>query len=320
MTDTPRIVVAGAGSIGCFVGGLLLAGGRDVVFLGRESMATQLRTEGVSLTDYDGLDIRIDPQYLDIGEGPAKLAGADIVLVCVKSGATSEMADMIAEHVAPSAVVVSLQNGMRNAEVLREHLPSFDVLAGMVPFNVVQTGPGTFHRGTSGNIVVEAGYPDLSAFLSVFGLKVETSSEIERVQWGKLLINLNNALNALSGLTIVDQLANQRLRRQFADQMAEALRVMKAANISPKPSTPLPASLIPHVLRLPTFLFRLVARQMLTIDPTARTSMAIDILQGRKTEIDELQGEIIRLGEATGVPTPISQVVLQEIRKLEAAF
>ena len=136
--------------------------------------------------------------------------------------------------------------------------------------------------------------------------------------WGKLLINLNNAVNALSGLTIYEQLNDTEWRRKFAEQMDEALLAMKAAGISPKPPAPLPAGMIPHILRLPTPLFRLVAKKMLTIDPKARTSMAEDMRQGRKTEIEELQGEIMRLGEANGVDTPAIRKVFDEIRNAES--
>ena len=155
MKDSAEIAVAGAGSIGCFVGGLLLGAGKNVSFFGRQRIADELGRNGLHLTDYTGLDRKIAPEHLQVNDNPATLGGADIVLVTVKSGATAEIAGLIANHVPTTTVIVSLQNGVRNADVLRELLPDHDVRAGMVPFNVIHPGSGHFHRGTSGNIVVE---------------------------------------------------------------------------------------------------------------------------------------------------------------------
>lgn len=165
--------------------------------------------------------------------------------------------------------------------------------------------------------MIAAGPGHWARRLSVPDLVVKESENISGLQWGKLLINLNNALNALSGLTLVDQLQDLRWRRVMADQMAEALRVMKAAGIAPLSTTPLPAWVNPHILRLPTWAFTRIAAQMLTIDPTARSSMAQDLILGRLTEVDMLQGEIHRLGKAYGVETPICDVVIQLIRQAE---
>jgi len=116
-----------------------------------------------------------------------------------------------------------------------------------------------------------------------------------------------------------DMLMSRDWRCLMAEQMAEALVVLSAAGISLKSTTPMPARLIPFVLRLPTPVFIRIAAQMLTIDPTARTSMAYDLLQNRRTEIGSLQGAIIALGQTHGVPTPILDRVAQAIRDAEAA-
>ena len=118
-----------------------------------------------------------------------------------------------------------------------------------------------------------------------------------RVQWGKLLLNLNNALNALSGLPLATQLADRRWRLLLAAQIEEALAVLKAAGIAPARIEGVPPRLIPSILRLPDWLFRLVARRMLAIDPAARSSMWEDLAARRPTEIDYLQGAILALAD-----------------------
>ncbi len=317
VATSPRIVIAGAGAIGCYVGGLLAHSGLTVSFLGRPRILDDLRNCGLRLTDYSGLDIALSSAELDLYEAPEILAEADLILVCVKSAATAEIADQIAANAKPEAVIVSLQNGMGHAETLRKVLPLHDIRPAMVPFNVVPLEQGQFHRASSGDIVIGAGPDKIDQLMSVSGLPVTQSDEIEAVQWGKFLINLNNAPNALSGLTLHEQLLNRPWRRLMADQMAEALGVLRAHGCPVRSTTPVPVALVPHILRLPTPLFRRVAAKMLTIDPQARTSMAHDLLAGRATEIDSLQGRIIAMGREKSIETPLCDAMLAAVKQAE---
>jgi 2-dehydropantoate 2-reductase len=312
------IVVAGAGSIGCFVGGLLADAGRDVTLLARPRIIADIAARGLHLTSVEGLDRNVPASAIRATEDPAAMSRADWVLVAVKSTDTAAMADLIARHVPPQAVIVSLQNGVDNVPLLRERLPNHQVLAGMVAFNAVSMGEGRFHRATSGEIVLEQDAADTAGKLAVPGLVVKSSSNMPGVQWGKLLLNLNNAINALSNLPLRDQLSQRPWRAILADQMAEALAAMKAADISPV-TPPLPASFLPFVLRLPDSVFRVVAGRMLKIDPQARSSMWEDLQLGRRTEIDHLQGAIIRLAARYGQSAPLSERITVLVRSAEAA-
>lgn len=318
MTLQPHIVVAGAGAIGCFVGGLLAAAGHHVTLLGRASVLDQIAGHGLTLSDFAGLDVHVPATRLALETDPGCLAGADLVLVSVKTGATAELAAQIAARCADTVPVVSLQNGLEAIGVLTNALPGRDVRAGMVPFNVVPVAGGRYHRAVSGDILIGTGSSgDLATVLTVAGLKLRETDRITAIQWGKLVVNLNNALNALSGLTILEQLLDRGWRRLMADQMAEALAVLAAAGIDVQPTTPLPARLIPVVMRLPTGVFRRIAAQMITIDPTARTSMSYDLAAGKLTEVDALQGRIVKLGQQAGVPTPINSRVHKLIHRAE---
>ncbi|MEQ6250166.1 2-dehydropantoate 2-reductase [Sulfitobacter sp. HNIBRBA3233] len=314
----PAIAIVGAGAIGGFVGGMLAEGGRTVRFLARCPTLDSLRDRGLHLTDYGGLDLRLTPDRLTACATPAEaFRGADVILVCVKTAATAAVAAEIAAHAPPQATVVSLQNGLAGLRQLRDGLPDREVLAGMVPFNVVGDAAGHRHRATSGTIQIGPDGREIARHLTVAGMPVECTPEIEAVQYGKLLINLNNALNALSGLTLHRQLLDREWRRLMADQMREALRVLRAHGIRARATTPLPPGAVPFVLRLPTPLFRLIAAQMLTIDPSARSSMAQDIAAGKKTEIDALQGEIIALGAEKSVPTPLACAIRDAVLRAE---
>ena len=314
-----RIVVAGAGSIGCFVGGLLAASGRDVGFLARPRMVAELRASGLTLTDCDGGERHVAAGALDVTDDPAILAGADIVLVTVKSGATDEMAGLIARHAKPGALVVSLQNGIGNVDRLRAGAPAQRAVAGMVPYNVLHRGEGSFHRGTAGELTVEAGIPGLRDALSAPGLAVAEHPDMAGLAWGKLLMNLNNALNALSGRPLRDQLADRRWRLVLAACQREALGLMEAAGIRPAKVGKVRPQLLPRLLVLPDPLFRLLARAMLRIDPQARSSMWEDLEKRRPTEIDHLQGAVVDLARNLGRDAPACRRIVEAVRRAEAA-
>ena len=313
----PVIVIAGAGSIGCFVGGLIAHGGGDVRFLARERIASMILTHGLTLTDFAGLDAHVPASALKVSIDPAVLGEADIIIVTVKSGATSEMAGLIAAHAPADAKVVSLQNGVANGDILRDALPGRDVRAGMIAYNVLNAGDGRFHRGTGGYIVIEAGDGALGDALAAPNLPIRESSDMQSVQWGKLLINLNNALNALSGVPLLEQLSNREWRALMADEISEAAPALKAEGIKPRSAFPIPIALVPHVMRLPTPIYRMIAGPSLKIDPQARSSMWEDLEHGRKTEIGELQETIAALCEKHGLKAPINRRVAALIRKCE---
>ena len=315
--DRP-IAIAGAGSIGCFVGGMFAAAGRRVALLARPRVIEEIEANGLRLTSFDGSERQITSNQLTLSEHPSILADAGVVVVTVKSADTTDVADIIARHAPADAVIVSLQNGIGNVAVLRQRLPGRRVLAGMVPFNVGSRGAGRFHRATSGDIVIEQHDTDLASQFSVPGLKIRATSDIAGVQWGKLLVNLNNALNALSDLPLRQQLAQRSWRRLFADQLAEGLEAVKAEGVRPVSSTPVPAGLTPHLLRLPDTLFTTLLGGTMKIDDEARSSMWEDLQRGRRTEIDYLQGVITQIAGRHGLKVPLSARILALIKRAEA--
>src|SRR5580700_2720567 len=318
MMSENLIGVAGAGSIGCFVGGMLAAAGRPVALLARPRVLREIEDNGLRLTSLDGSERRIAPDRLTLSESPSIFTDAGVVLVTVKSADTAGMADLIAQHAPRHAVIVSLQNGVGNTSVLRERLPGRRVLAGMVPFNVVAPGAGRFHRATSGDIVIEQDDAGTAERLSVPGLRMRASADIAGVQWGKLLVNLNNALNALADLPLRQQLAQRDWRRLFADQITEGLVALKAEGIRPVSPTPIPMNWLPYLLRLRDPVFAMLLGRTMKIDPEARSSMWEDLQRGRRTEIDYLQGVIVEIADRHGLPVPISRRVVALVRDAEA--
>jgi 2-dehydropantoate 2-reductase len=325
ITPNSRITIAGAGSIGCYLGGRLAAAGRNVTLLLREPLAQAIASLGLRVSDLEGNDENIRVSSLTLATEPAvALGAAEIVLVTVKCRHTQEIAEHIATHAGESMVVVSLQNGVNNAALLRKVVGSKNrVIAGMVPFNVVQTREAgqapCFHRASSGTIRMGHGFEVLKSLLNVPGVSVAKHDAIDALLWSKLLVNLNNALNALSDLPLAQQLADRRWRLLFRRQMIEGLAALRAARIPLARIEGVHPRLVAFALRLSDPLFSLVARRMLAVDPSARSSMWEDLEARRPTEIDYIQGEIVSIAEKHGVQTPLNRLVMQRIKAAERA-
>lgn len=310
-----RIAVLGAGAIGCWVGGRLSSGRTDVTLIGRSRVLDELDA-GVRTSELHG-GTRLEKPALATVASAA--ADADVVLVTVKSGATADAGRELAGVLAPRTVVISLQNGVRNVPALRDALPAHRVLAGMVPFNVIRSGRGHYHRASAGTIMVEhhdAAAPFTEACLHA-DLPCELRDDMPAVQWGKLVLNLNNAINALSGLPLATELADRDFRRCLAAAQREALDLLAAADIPVARVTPLPPRWIPRLLTVPDGLFKLLARRIVAIDPTARSSMFDDLEAKRPTEIDYIQGEVVALAAKLGRTAPVNAALVNLVTDAE---
>jgi 2-dehydropantoate 2-reductase len=315
------IGILGAGAVGSYVAAALAATESDVVLVGRRPLPVEVQTSGFVLEDLDGGTRRVDASRISYRTSVSALADRDIVLCCVKSGQTREAARGLAGVVDRRCIIVSLQNGLGNADALRSELPGSSVLRGIVGFNVVERGPGVYRRTTSGPLVLEAATDDrvtsLAASLQRSGFEVKLSPDVRALQWAKLLMNLNNAVSALSDRPTQDLLFQAGYRRIMAAVVREALAVMKRAGIHPGRLTGLPTSWIPALLGIPTPLFRAVARRQLKVDPEARSSMWEDLTRGRPTEVDHLNGEIVRLAESVGVDAPLNRRIVEVVHEEE---
>ena len=303
------VAVMGAGSVGCYVGGLLQAAGAQVQFIGRPRVLAALAEHGLTVTDLQGGHVALQASQLHL---QSQAAPASLLLLCVKSGATAAAAEELARCIAPGTLAVSLQNGVANAEVAAQAAPGLRWLPGMVPFNVAELGPGRYHRGTVGSLAVQD-HPALRPWLPLFaaaGLPLALHADLQPVQWAKLLLNLNNPVNALSGLPLRAELLDRDCRTVLAALQDEALAALAAARITPARITPVPPRWLPSVLRLPTPVFKRVAARMLRIDDKARSSMADDLALGRPTEVDAICGAVLRLAQAHGLQAPLSAALV----------
>jgi 2-dehydropantoate 2-reductase len=315
-----RVLVMGAGAIGCYLGGRLALAGVEVHFVGRPRVLAQLAVHGLTVSESDGATATLAPADLRLHERVP--AGVDfaLVLLCVKSGATGQAAAELGAVLAAGTPVLSMQNGLHNTEIAQSAAPALRLLAGMVPYNVAEIAPGVCLRGSGGALalrddaVTRAWLPVLRGA----GLACALHADMRAVQWAKLLLNLNNPVNALSGRPLREQLLTSDLRWVTAALMSEALALLRGSKQPLARLTPLPPGAVPAVMRLSTPLFRLVAAKMLRIDPRARSSMADDLALGRRTEIAALCGEVVRLAGSLGRDAPKNARMITLVESAES--
>jgi 2-dehydropantoate 2-reductase len=319
VADPPKVAILGAGSVGCFIGGCWQAAELPVTFVGRPHMAQEVAEHGLTLSDYSGWQARLGE--VDFRTEAKALADADIIALTVKSAATAAAAREIGANGRKGALVISFQNGVSNLDVLKAELGDWmGVAAGMVPFKVAHLGGGRFHKGVAGRLYAED-RPETRALAEAIGggpAALKLSRDMAGVAWGKLLINLNNAINALSGRTLIEQLRERDYRLVVAASQREGLKLLRRAGVRPARVGAVPPAMLPLAIGAPDWLFNSVLLKSWKIDERARSSMADDLAAGRKTEVDYLNGELVALAERLGTEAPVNKAIVGLVRWAEA--
>jgi 2-dehydropantoate 2-reductase len=315
-----RVGILGAGSIGCYLGAHFINAGIDTILVGRNRLAAEINDNGLRITDFSGKDLHLSAARVKCSSNIAALADRDLILVTLKSAATEEAAQQLKDLSADKTIVISFQNGVHNAAVLRHILTRATVLAGMVPFNVVWNPGAHFHCGTSGKLVVETRDDVTAPVLTILqrtGLAAIGSENVQGILWGKLIFNLNNAINALSGISLHAEISQAGYRKIIAATMREALYILKKSGIQPQRSGGMIPTLAPFILALPEFILFRIAAGLIKIDPQAHSSMWQDLQRGRKTEIDYINGEILTLAHQHQLAAPINTAIVKMIKLAE---
>lgn len=286
----------------------MIQGGGSVRFIGRPRYAEMIAGHGITMTQYDEPPTSLTD--IDFQTEEDALAGAEIIALCVKSQDTQSAAQTI-KRLAPDAWVISFQNGVSNLPALREALPDHRISGSVVPFNVTMPAPAHFHRGTAGDLVIGPDAPDaVTAPLQAVNVGVRVVDDIDGHLWAKLLVNLNNALNALSGGPLRDGLMQKDYRRVLMAMIREGLAVAKSEGVTVATFNGRKPDALLKIMAKPNWIYRLVMDRIVKIDPTARSSMLDDLELGRAPELDYLQGEIVRRAEAHGLSVPVNRAVM----------
>lgn len=192
-----------------------------------------------------------------------------------------------------------------------------------MPFNVVELKPGHLHRGSEGDFTLErneqmqAQIDELVTLLNSDLLPVISCDDMSSLLWAKLQLNLGNSINALGNTPVKTMLEQRQYRLVIAAMMKELLLVTTHNNVQLPIVTSIPSHWIPRVLSLPNWLFKVLANKMLAMDPNVRTSMWWALSQGKKTEIDHLNGAVVEHTKSLGIACPVNLAIIQLIKERE---
>ncbi len=312
-----QLAIYGAGSTGCYLGGLLQLCGHSVSLICRERIGHAIMDAGgITLTDYTGQNEKVMPSAL-ITELTDETF--DAVFVTVKCHQLETAIDDLKQLAEDGAQLFFMQNGLDSLDPILDQLPSSAVKQGITPFNILSLDNARFHRGTEGTFLFHrtAVTEQLASQLGDIGFPTVLHTDMKPVIYGKLLLNLNNALNAVANQPIKTQLENHKLRRVYAAAQREWLAVAKAEGVELAQFTAVKPAWMPTVLSLPNWIFLHLAKAMLDIDPHARSSMWEDIKLGRKTEIEFLNEAVVRRAETLGIEVPVNRKIAALIHRLE---
>jgi 2-dehydropantoate 2-reductase len=300
------IAVVGAGAVGSYFGGMLARAGEPVTLIGRPAHVNAVRAHGLRIESPD----RDERVTVAASTDLADARGADIVLLCVKTVDTAEVGRALASHLAPGALVVSLQNGVENAEVLKR-AAGIEAVRAVVYVAVALAAPGHVRHTGRGDLILEAPagsarrarIESFAATCAAAGVPCGVEDDLSPALWVKLVLNCAfNAVSALGNTRYGVIATDPDARAVVNGAIAEARAVALAAGI-----------------RMPDQDLAAAAWELAQAMPQATSSTAQDLALGRRTEIDALNGLISRRGGELGVPTPVNQALFALVRLRENA-
>jgi 2-dehydropantoate 2-reductase len=290
-----QVAVVGAGAVGCYYGGQLLRGGHDVTFIGRQPHVDAINAHGL-LLETQAFNGRL-PAKAAID--PTALAQPDMVLFCVKSADTEDAGRSLAGCLDPKAPILSLQNGVDNPQRLRRLIGNL-VIPTVVYVGSEMAGPGHVKHHGGGKLVIGAS-PESEAIaqtLSAAAIETTIAEDIERTQWIKLTTNCAfNALSAVASISYGPMLDVEGTKEVVVRAIRECVMVAQACGLS------MPEDLAEQILKVPATM------------PHQMSSTAQDLVRGKPSEIDFLNGYVVHKGAELGIPTPTNHA-LQVMVKL----
>jgi len=293
-----KIAVMGAGAVGCYYGFMLARAGHDVVLIGRPQHLEAIERQGLRL-EAQTFDEHI---RVSVSTEAGAVQRARLVLFCVKSNDTESGAAAIKPHLAPDAVVLSLQNGVENADRLRALLPQ-QVIAAAVYIGVEMAGPGHVRHHGRGELLIEASKAsaDVARTLIAAGVPTDISDNVRGALWAKLITNCAyNALSAITQLPYGRLVKGEGVSAVMRDLVGECVAVAQADGVS------LPGDVDAGVRRIAETV------------PGQYSSTAQDLARGKRSEIDHLNGLIVRRGETLGVATPTNRLLHALVKLIES--
>jgi 2-dehydropantoate 2-reductase len=293
-----KVAVMGAGAVGCYFGGMLARAGHEVTLIARPQHVEAIQRDGLRM-ETRTFDEHVRPAA---SSEPGAVQGADLILFCVKSTDTESAGAQIRPCLPADALVLCLQNGVDNADRLRTVLPQHAVAAAVVYVATEMAGPGHVKHHGRGELVIEPSRASRTAAQALIaaGVPTEMSDNVRGALWLKLILNCAyNAVSAIAQRPYGENVRGEGILDLMRDVVGECLAVAKAEGVQ------VPGDVDGAVRR--------IAETM----PSQYSSTAQDLARGKRSEIDYLNGLIVRRGEALGIATPANRVLWALVKLME---
>lgn len=306
-----KILVVGAGAMGSLFSGRLKAQDDEVLLYNRNNPHVEkINHSGLTIVERDDRETIVP---LKVVQEIPKAADFDIVLVLVKAHATRTVLEKMKDLLSPQTLVITMQNGLGNLEVIAELFPDNPAVAGTMGCGAsVESDGRILHRGWGKNYIGRSENPDAQKKLLEFaellnrsGLETELAEDVQTVIWNKLFVNVAyNSLTALSRLRNGDILNTDEGQGLLRNIVSEAVQVAKAEGTSVDEE-----QVITKCIRM--------GQEEIGAN---KSSMLMDVLHKRKTEIDAINGAVAKLGKKHGIGTPYNELITGIIKVIEANY
>lgn len=303
-----KVAIIGSGAMGSLFGGRLALSGCDIVLYDIfKEHVEKIAAEGLAIEDAaTGAVTVAQPQA---STDPRAAEGADVLVIFVKSTATEEAAAQFAPRARKDAIVLTLQNGLGNEEILKRHFGSSRTAAGVTSHGATFLGPGRIRHAGKGptHICMSDGRNEklapLCRALEGAGFETHVSADVASLVWSKLVINVGiNALTAIINQPNGKLLESDDTRAIMADLVAEAVAVANARGIPLTHGDPLD-----------------VVLDVAGKTGANRSSMLQDFDRKRPSEIEVMNGAIVREAEKAGIAVPVNATITRLVRAMEKA-
>ncbi len=320
-----RIVVVGAGAIGGFMGGKLAASGQDVILVGRSPLVEAVRARGLRVIEPGGAATVHPMAVTDIAEAFAHSPPADLVLFCVKTYDTQAAIDGLRPFAPGFRFILSFQNGLSSEDSLAQAFGASKVIAGTITHPVVVPEPGIVRseKRTGGVGVASVAGQNAALWAELVGktgIVARAYADYRALKWSKLLLNvIGNASSAILNMNTVRVFADQRLVWLEVQQLREAIAVMDRLKIRPVPLPGYPVPLLVLALHfLPVAFLGPVMRPLVVRGRAEKLPSLLLELNRRsgKSEVDELNGAVAKIGQSVGVTTPVNATLAATVNLL----
>ena len=304
-----KIAIVGPGALGCLIAGYLKIKTKEDIWIydNSKERALRINNNGIKVEGLGGSH----QAKVSISADTKEIGACDFVLICVKSYSTEDACKDIKDLVGENTFIVTLQNGIGNVQILNDYFGPEKVIAGITNHGSTLLGDGHVRHAGKGETIIgksdgklSGSLRDLQNVLTKAGFETKISKDIDSVIWGKLIINVGiNALTAITRLNNGRLTEYEEARSLLRAAVQEAAKIVKRKRIKLAYDDPIQK-----------------VESVCKATSANCSSMLQDVLNKKRTEIDFINGAVVRQGKALGIATPVNEILTNLVKTIETSY